>query len=172
MTVNKKTPTSLIARAGRKSSGGASASPKNFKNAIPVYDSGGVAGVPDTDLLQLRRPDQETLASMDPNVQAPKASNRTRGAVADEGEDPSQVANTRQYPVQGLGAIPLFDDGGSVALDPVGDGDHELAVLENGERVLTPEENALYEQEHGAPVDFKGRVLEQPNPPVRPMEDT
>lgn len=70
---------------------------------------------------------------------------------------------------------PMYDDGGPVKNDP-NDGHHQEAILEEGERVLTPEQNAQYEQEHpdakGAPADFGGRVLQQPNPPVHPKMDT
>ena len=66
---------------------------------------------------------------------------------------------------------PMYDDGGPVKDDPT-DGHHQLAVLEEGERVLTPEQNQQYEAQQGAPADFGGRVLQQPNPPVRPMTDT
>ena len=40
---------------------------------------------------------------------------------------------------------PVFDEGGDV---DVNDGKHATAIVEDGERVLTPEENAQYTQEH------------------------
>jgi hypothetical protein len=178
---NLKSPMPLIAKASRRGSGGASAPPKKFKDAIPVYDDGGtVPDVPDTSDLELRRPE---FSSMDSNVKGPSRMNRVASGLAKMdvgGEDPSQMpgqeAQPRMYPVIGLDSTApisprMFDDGGPVKDDP-NDGHHQLAVLEEGERVLTPEENAAYEQEHGAPLDTSGRVLMQPNPPVRPMEDT
>lgn len=73
-------------------------------------------------------------------------------------------------------AAPVFDEGGEVAPD-VNDGKHQVAIVKEGERVLTPEQNAQYKKEHpeveerGAPADFGGRVL--PNPTnVKPRWDT
>ena len=69
-------------------------------------------------------------------------------------------------------APPIYDDGGEVN---VNDGKHQLAILQDGERVLTPEEADKYRKEHpeqkGAPADFNGRVL--PNPKgYKPIMDT
>jgi hypothetical protein len=70
--------------------------------------------------------------------------------------------------------MPLYDDGGEV---DVNDGKHQAAILEDGERVLTPEENERYKKEHpaetseGVPADFSGRVI--PNPKgLKPIMDT
>jgi len=41
---------------------------------------------------------------------------------------------------------PVYDDGGEV---DVNDGKHQTAILKDGERVLTPEENEQYKREHG-----------------------
>lgn len=74
-------------------------------------------------------------------------------------------------PDVGMKAIPLYDDGGDVDVE---DGKHQVAVLQDGEKVLTPEEAAQYRAEHGekgAPADFGGRVL--PNPKgLKPILDT
>ncbi len=43
-------------------------------------------------------------------------------------------------------AAPVFDEGGDV---DVNDGKHQVAVLQDGEKVLTPEEAAKYKEEHG-----------------------
>ena len=60
----------------------------------------------------------------------------------------------------GLHTISLYDDGGDV---DVNDGKHQMAIVKEGERVLTPEENEQYKAEHpeakGAPVGFSGMVL-------------
>ena len=55
---------------------------------------------------------------------------------------------------------PVYDDGGEV---DVNDGKHQTAILKDGERVLTPEENEQYKREHGAPAGFSGRVLANPD---------
>jgi hypothetical protein len=43
-------------------------------------------------------------------------------------------------------STPVFDEGGDV---DVNDGKHQVAVLQEGEKVLTPEEAAQYKAEHG-----------------------
>ncbi len=68
--------------------------------------------------------------------------------------------------------MPLYDNGGDVDVE---DGKHQVAILEDGEKVLTPEQAAAYRAEHGeekgAPADFGGRVL--PNPKgLKPILDT
>jgi len=86
-------------------------------------------------------------------------------------------------PAPAMPQIKVFDAGGDV---DVNDGKHQVAVLESGERVLTPEETMKYEHEHpgsqhepemsvpkeevsGAPADFGGRVI--PNPDnVQPVD--
>lgn len=56
--------------------------------------------------------------------------------------------------------LPIYDEGGDVDIN---DGKHQMAVLQDGEKVLTPEEAAAYDKEQqGAPADFGGRVI--PNP--------
>ena len=63
-------------------------------------------------------------------------------------------------PVIQMKPIPLYDDGGDV---DVNDGKHQMAIVKEGERVLTPDENEQYKAEHpeakGAPVGFSGMVL-------------
>jgi len=62
---------------------------------------------------------------------------------------PSIMRKGTSSPMQG---IPLYDDGGDVQVDPekdketpdVNDGQHQLAVLKDGEKVLTPEESVAY----------------------------
>jgi hypothetical protein len=103
--------------------------------------------------------------------------NKTRGFGSPRIPDHilERIPGTRQFKalnaVPSARAVPLYDDGGPVKDDP-NDGHHQMAILEEGERVLTPEQNAAYEQEHGAPLNAPGRVLQQPNPPVQPMMDT
>jgi len=57
-----------------------------------------------------------------------------------------------------------YDGGGDVPED-------QVAVVHEGERVLSPEEAEKYRAEHGAPADFSGRVLPNPNG-IKPMLDT
>ena len=61
-----------------------------------------------------------------------------------------------------------YDEGGDV---DVNDGQHQLAVLKDGERVLTPEEAEEYKKEHGAPASFGGRVISNPKG-LKPILDT
>jgi hypothetical protein len=107
-----------------------------------------------------------TGATGDPNKKREDMS-----SVGDPTTMQGQVAQPRMYDVQGLSSPRMFDEGGPVKNDP-NDGHHQLAIVEEGERVLTPKQNQQYEQEHGAPADFGGRVMQQPNPPVKPMLDT
>ena len=53
---------------------------------------------------------------------------------------PRGMDNKAKMPV-----IPVYDRGGSVNVQ---DGKHQVAVLEDGERVLTPEETKQYERTH------------------------
>ncbi len=63
--------------------------------------------------------------------------------------------------------VPIYDDGGPIKNDP-NDGHHQLAIVEDGERVLTPEQNQQYEQEHAAvfPTIGAEKHLTQTNPPT------
>jgi hypothetical protein len=164
---------------------------------IPVFDDGGVPPAPNTDDLQLRRPDPNVVKSLDPSGKEStlhKIEDRVRGMgnIPDPSGMPGQEAHPQQVAVQGLdrnymsglGQIPLYDDGGTIPPehDDVGpvkndpyDGHHSLAVLEENERVLTPEQNAAYEQSgfpKMIPIDDTVyaepgvRRLNQPNPPV------
>lgn len=84
------------------------------------------------------------------------ANKKNRAETLESGERaPNSTARTvkKTQPQGGpslrsaLGAVrlPVYDQGGEV---DVKDGDHELAVLQNGERVLTPEQAAQYDQDH------------------------
>ena len=97
------------------------------------------------------------LGSSEPEVSAPPmpvmSLNRSPSAIAD----------------------PIADSGGDAPID-VNDGEHQVAILKDGEKVLTPEQADQYRKEHqaeekGAPADFGGRVL--PNPKgLKPILDT
>lgn len=58
---------------------------------------------------------------------------------------PSGAPQGNEQPQYGYSPIPLFDEGGDVN---VNDGKHQLAIVQDGERVLTPEENEQYKKEH------------------------
>jgi hypothetical protein len=78
---------------------------------------------------------------------------------------PVMALNTSNAPVF------KYDEGGDV---DVNDGKHQLAVLQDGEKVLTPKEADQYRKEHeekGAPADFGGRVLSNPSG-AKPVLDT
>jgi hypothetical protein len=51
-----------------------------------------------------------------------------------------------------LRKIPVYDEGGEV---DVNDGKHQLAIIEDGERVLTPEQNAAYKSAQDLPVESR-----------------
>ena len=57
-----------------------------------------------------------------------------------------------------VAAPPIYDDGGVV---DVNDGKHQVAILQDGERVLTPEENERYKAEH--PEVKAAPAAKQPN---------
>lgn len=64
-----------------------------------------------------------------------------------------------------LGSIPVYDDGGEVNTE---DGKHQLAILQDGERVLTPEQNeALFPS--ATPEEETPRVLKNPDN-VQPVD--
>src|ERR1039458_6610519 len=55
--------------------------------------------------------------------------------------------------------IPVYDQGGDV---DVNDGQHQAAILKDGEKVLTPEEAAQYDKEH--PKTAEAPATEAPKP--------
>jgi hypothetical protein len=163
----------------------------------PLYDEGGTVGINHTEprdspkFMSMKAPDQmeyiqeheyqpaarftgkDSIYHATPEGQATLLDTYT----GKEGHTPSEVigypiGKSPQYPVPaGLRKMaPVYDDGGTV---DVNDGQHQVAVLKEGERVLTPEENEQYKKEHpettGAPADFGGRVI--PNPKgIKPMD--
>lgn len=159
----------------------------------PMYDDGGLVKTADrmSKIGSVVAPDDDSakgIAAKKANIE--EYENATQPKEEPVAQEQKMLPVDRVYPkgkgnygdrpgekrmdvsswIKPIGA-PMYDDGGPVKNDP-NDGHHQMAVLEEGERVLTPEQNAQYEQEHGAPADFGGRVLQQPNPPVRPMMDT
>ena len=62
-------------------------------------------------------------------------------------------------------SAPIYDDGGNV---DVNDGKHQLAVLEDGEKVLTPEEAEVYNAEHNVSMNVPGKERTA-TPAAKPM---
>jgi hypothetical protein len=89
------------------------------------------------------------------------------------GSGPATAAPNMPVIPMDVSKAPVFDEGGDV---DVNDGNHQVAILEDGEKVLTPEQAEQYRKEHpeeqkGAPADFAGRVI--PNPKgLKPILDT
>jgi hypothetical protein len=151
----------------------APAMPKIAIGKAPVFDDGGDVHVVKPSGLE--KPKEESSV----RILKPAGLEPIRSAESDvhilkpEGLEPDNSGVHVMKPA-GLDKIaPVYDDGGQVN---VNDGQHQLAVLKEGERVLTPDEAVVYKKEHpetekGAPVDFPGRVL--PNPKgLKPILDT
>ncbi len=130
---------------------------------IPLYDDGGdvppdplavgqYADPSAANAVASASPDQQPELSTMGRIQnaAGQAQNALGKVLGQSQGGDIPEAQTRMYPVEGLSAK-VFDDGGVVEDDKNKKNDEDMK---------------------GAPVDFGGRVLEQPNPPVRPMADT
>jgi len=131
----------------------------------PVYDNGGEVKVPMHELGgHLEEPDDHKMtvkAELKPEDYMPRYGSEAAVANRPDAAKP----NTQ------MKSINLYDEGGEV---DVNDGKHQAAILKDGERVLTPEENERYKKEHpeeGAPADFSGRVLSNPKG-LKPILDT
>lgn len=136
----------------------------------PVYDEGGeIPAIPDTSELSAGRSD--VVPSLEQSVGAPPAKMNRLGALSG-GDDSDPAAEKRKANARsiqnddevtdvnaGLPTMqaPAFDEGGDVRMKSLSenapkanDGKHQTAVLEEGERVLTPQQNAEWEKEqHG-----------------------
>lgn len=132
---------------------------KPISTTAPVYDKGGEVHVHlhTNEPAEATKPKSVVHESMEVNTGKPSSSL------------PSLMPDIKPQPTAPIAHLaPVYDDGGDVDVD---DGKHQVAVLKDGERVLTPEQNEQYKQEHGAPTDFGGRVL--PNPKgLKPIADT
>jgi hypothetical protein len=119
---------------------------------MPLYDNGGDVKVPE---------DHKMTVKAEPLKPEDYLSRYgSEAAVANRPE--------ASKPTTEMKPMPLYDDGGDV---DVNDGKHQVAVLQDGERVLTPEEAEQYKKEKGAPVGFPGPVL--PNPKgIQPESDS
>lgn len=143
---------------------------KPLGSTAPVYDEGGeIPSIPDTAGLPAGR--DEAAPSLDTPVGAPQQPQMNKLGAMDESESDPQAekrkANARNIQneddsmdvSEGLPTmkVPAFDEGGDVRMKPlsenapkVDDGKHQMAVLEQGERVLTPQQNADYmKDQHG-----------------------
>jgi hypothetical protein len=141
--------------------------PNQVTDDIKMYDDGGVPDIPDTSDLPVESsatpvtplpadvagPDQPGFASrFATNIQKP-------GVAAPQPDEPTSSAY-KPVTIEGLsnpmalqqsmGQAPVMDEGGPIKGDPY-DGHHEMAILEEGERVLTPEQNQAFEQSPVAP---------------------
>ena len=141
---------------------------------VPVYDDGG--DVKTNKTPSLISPEEEHEAPMHseeehkPSLIAPEEEHTAPMQYQEfpkESERVGKVSSTKNSKSE-RPVMHVYDDGGNV---DVNDGNHQVAVLENGEKVLTPEQAAQYDQEHGAPADFGGRVIANPDN-VRPHSDT
>jgi hypothetical protein len=68
-----------------------------------------------------------------------------------------------------LGSLPTYDSGGDVN---VKDGNHQLAILQDGEKVLTPEQAEAYNAAKNMPVESHERLrpqMQQEEPKVGPL---
>lgn len=78
---------------------------------------------------------------------------------------------TKPLPTQGT---PVYDEGGDVG--DANDGKHQVAVLQDGEKVLTPEEAAQYNKEHpeqagkGPSEEINAPNPEEVNPKAAPVQ--
>lgn len=110
---------------------------------------------------------KETQKNVDQAV-APKAEEKPaeKPAVGESlnrgekyGDRPGEKRIDTSEMTKPLGSLPVYDEGGDV---DVNDGKHQVAILQNGEKVLTPEEAQQYDEQQGAPADFGGRVFGNP----------
>ena len=125
------------------------------ENSIPVYDNGG-----DVKMTSGGKPVEEKPEHRMTVVAPPDKPEDYMPRYGSEAAVANRPAVAKPEPTGGMKPIPLFDDGGDV---DVNDGKHQMAIVKEGERVLTPEENEQYKAEHpeakGAPVGFSGMVL-------------
>ena len=119
---------------------------------IPLYDKGGDVKMSSGGVSIPDKPEYKMTVVAPPD--------RPEDYMPRYGSE-AAVANRPDVakPVIQMKPIPLYDDGGDV---DVNDGKHQVAIVKEGERVLTPDENDQYKAEHsakGAPVGFSGMVL-------------
>lgn len=138
--------------------------PASLSQPMPLYDDGG-------DVKVEKQPDMTVTAGKEKPEEY--ISKYGEGAAVANRPDASKPApGMKKMSLTGYEALPVYDDGGDV---DVNDGKHQVAVLQDGEKVLTPEQAKQYDEEHkeehGAPADFGGRILSNPKG-LKPMLDT
>ncbi len=126
--------------------------PSSLSQPMPVYDNGGDVKVLEKPTMTVNAGPAKPEEYMSKYGEAPAVANRPEASKPDAG----------------MKKLPLYDKGGDV---DVNDGQHQVAVLQDGEKVLTPEQAKKYDEEHGAPADFGGRILSNPKG-LKPMLDT
>lgn len=146
------------------------------EKAIPVYDKGGDVSPAETSFNAMRPYSegsidwsksapasipQYTLGNVEPKAK-PHTTENIKQPTGMPGYTPAadKQAPMPVIPLDLSKAPKMYDDGGDV----VADDKHQLAILKEGEKVLSPEEADAYRarQSQGAPVDFPGRVLPEP----------
>lgn len=100
-----------------------------LKKKAPVYDDGGVV---DTDSTGGKKSDDARAA----NAKKVQQAESVIGAAG------QAMSAPHQYHEGAYG--PIYDKGGKVNVN-VNDGKHQVAILKDGERVLTPEQNKDWE---------------------------
>lgn len=131
-------------------------------SGTPVYDRGGVVG----------QAPKETIA--DPQMETNKIYHQDGHRMRPVSDD-QPIQYTEVTPQQGQSSdlqkrIPVYDQGGNVDQSNINDGQHQVAVLENGERVLTPAQNQQYEAEQAAKQQTVSPTAEaQQSAKLKPM---
>ena len=147
--------------------GGASAPPKRMKSQkdVPVYDNGGdvsTKNFEDIEAIPLGKSAPIQQQNMYEDAQrrqrTPKTPTKPVGSVGGSSDPgltkPSYMPGGGSVAVPSVkyasSALPVYDEGGDV---DVNDGKHQLAVLEDGEKVLTPEQAQAYNQQKASNPD-------------------
>ena len=120
----------------------------------PVYDNGGDVKVPMHELGGKLEENDDHKMTIKAGPLKPEDYLSRYGSEA-------AVANRPDIkkPDVGMKAIPLYDEGGYV---DVNDGKHQVAVLQDGERVLTPDEAEQYRSEHPEAAKPTEETTKQP----------
>ena len=121
-------------RSGMKPIIPASLSQPMQENSLPVYDNGGDVKMTSGGKPVEKKPEHKMTVVAPPDK--PEDYMPRYGSEAAVANRPAVA-----QPSVGMKPIPLYDDGGDV---DVNDGKHQVAIVQNGEKVLTPEEAEQY----------------------------
>jgi hypothetical protein len=126
-------------------------------SGTPVYDRGGVVGKQPREVIQDPQMEINRIYEQQDHRMRPMSHSDEPVQRAEV----SPIVQQPKAPAVYQGMTPVYDQGGLIGDDPLTmaqedkpepfnmtDGKHQAAIVENGERVLTPEENAQYEKEH------------------------